>query len=300
MRLRRRSLVIIAALVAWASVGRAQDLWQRRAPVRAERTGPFADPRVTESSGLAASRKYPGILWTIEDSESAPEIHATDTLGRGLGTWRIPRAANVDWEAIRAGPCPRGTCLYIADTGDNDERRARAAIYRVPEPDRGNRTRTTAAAETLAFRYPDGARDVEAMLVTAAGDVLLISKGRSGESNLYRLPASAWRSRTAVVAQSLGTLALPTGTGVTGRVTDAAMATDGHRVVIRTYVDLYFFEKREDDRLVPANPAVVCSVFGLELQGEGVDWLDERRLALSGERAFGVAGGISLVECPIQ
>lgn len=255
---------------------------------------------MTESSGLAASRTYPGLLWTIEDSESAAEIHATDTLGRGLGTWRVPQAANIDWEAVRAGPCPGGSCLYIADTGDNDERRDRAAIYRVPEPDRARRVRTTAPAETLSFRYPDGAHDVEAILVTGAGDLLLISKGRTGGSHLYRLRASAWQSRAPVVAESLGALPLPAGAGVTGRVTDAAIATDGHRVVVRTYVDLYFFERKKDDRLVPATPAVACSVFGLELQGEGVDWIDERRLALSGERAFGVAGGISVVECPTQ
>ena len=298
MRLVPRLPLAATALLLGAAPARAQVQWEQRAPIRAERTGAFADEALTESSGLAASRRSAGLLWTIEDSRNDPLIHATDSLGRDLGSWTVAGAENVDWEALAVGPCPAGHCLYIGDTGDNAERRAQVVIYRVAEPDISERPRTTAPAQSLSFRYPDGPRDTEAMLVTPVGDVLLISKGRRGPSRLYRLRASAWDAPSAV-ADSLGPLALPGDAGITGQVTDAALSPDGRSVVVRTYVDLFFFELRADSRLMPASPPVTCSVFGLEMQGEGVDWLDGRRLALAGERALGVPGGIAIVECPL-
>ena len=55
--------------------------WQVRAPVRADRTGTFEDPRVGESSGVAASPAHPGVFWTVNDSGNDPVLFATDTLG---------------------------------------------------------------------------------------------------------------------------------------------------------------------------------------------------------------------------
>jgi len=82
-------------------------------------TGTLQSPRVIESSGVAASRA------------------ATDLTGADRGFVRIDGARAVDWEDIALGPCPawRGTCLYIADTGDNDRTRKSVVIYAVPEPD---------------------------------------------------------------------------------------------------------------------------------------------------------------------
>src|SRR6185503_2758373 len=124
---------------------------------------------------------------------------AFDTTGENRGVWRILGATNVDWEAISVGPC-RGNrdCVYIGDVGDNDRTLPRRAIYRVPEPT-ANGERGSLSAETLSFSYEDGPHDVEAMYVTAYGEVALITKRRlrDGDGHLrpaliYTLPASAW------------------------------------------------------------------------------------------------------------
>ena len=39
-----------------------------------------------------------------------------------------------DWEALASAPCGKGSCLYVADIGDNDGKRSDITIYRVPEP----------------------------------------------------------------------------------------------------------------------------------------------------------------------
>ena len=289
--------LLAAAALAACAPAEAQVSWERRDPLRTVRVAPFENKDLDESSGLAASRAYPGVLWTIEDSGTGPDIFAVDTLGRHLWSWEVAGIANADWEAIGLGPCRRGSCLYIGDTGDNTGKRTHVTLYRVREPNPAVRTRYLRGAESVSIRFPDGRPDVEAMVVTPKQDVLLIAKARVGSPQLYRVPASAWRATQPVTAELLGILPLPDG-GVVGRVTDAALSPDGSRVVVRTYVDLYFFELAANGGLTPARPPIVCGIFGLELQGEGVDWLDKRRLALSGERQMGVAGGIAIVECP--
>ena len=39
----------------------------------------ITDPRITESSGLAASRQHPGIYWTHNDSDDGPYLYAVDS-----------------------------------------------------------------------------------------------------------------------------------------------------------------------------------------------------------------------------
>lgn len=293
-----RSLALLAAAaLAACAPAEAQVSWERREPVRTVGVAPFEFRDLDESSGLAASRAHPGVLWTIEDSGTGPGIFATDTAGRHLRDWQVAGIANFDWEAISLGPCRGGTCLYIGDTGDNGGRRGTVTVYRIREPDPASHTRYLHGAEALSFRYPDGPHDVEALIVTPTQDLLLISKSRNAAPQVYRVEASAWHEDQPATAELLGSLPMPAG-GVVGQVTDAALSPDGRRVVVRTYVDLYFFELTSGGRLAPATPAIVCGIFGLEVQGEGVAWLDERRLALSGERLMGVAGGIAIAVCP--
>src|SRR2546428_7880698 len=133
-------------------------------------TGTLHSPRVKESSGIAASRAHPGVLWTHNDSGDDAYVHATDLAGTDRGVVRIRGARAVDWEDIALGPCPtqEGACLYIADTGDNDRTRKSVVIYAVPEPDppaRGRGPGRSAAAAPLRLRYRGGPEDREAIYV---------------------------------------------------------------------------------------------------------------------------------------
>ena len=99
-------------------------------------TGTLHSPRVKESSGIAASRAHPGVLWTHNDSRDDAYVYATDLAGADRGVVRIRGARAVDWEDIALGPCPtqRAACLYIADTGDNAMARKSVVIYAMTSP----------------------------------------------------------------------------------------------------------------------------------------------------------------------
>ncbi len=290
-------MLFLLAAVPAVGIGQVPD---EARPIVFEPLAAFATRRLGESSGVAASRVHPGILWTHNDSGDGPFIYATNLDGDDLGRYTVPGARAVDWEDIALGPCvgAPAACLYIADTGDNAERRPDVSLYIVPEPDPFARpTRSaTAPGRRVVMRLEGGPRDVEALAVTPEGTVILISKGRHGPVQAFRIePAqiaqdtvevSAWIQLPIDPRRSLGRL-----------VTGAAVASNGHTLVVRTYTELFFFS-------VDGDPGQVrelgwCWLGLVEAQGEGVDFLDDRTLVLTSETARGRQGGISKVQCPI-
>jgi hypothetical protein len=271
--------------------------WNVRNALEARRTGSFADRRLDESSGVAVSRRNPGVLWSHNDGPR-PALYATDTLGAALGAVRI-RGVVDDWEDVALGPCGKETCLYLADTGDNRERRGWVKLLRIREPTLAEARRgSSVAAEGVRFRYPDGAHDVEAMWVDPNGDAQLVTKGRSGEARQFRVPAAAWRTGKAV-AERLGALPIDVSRRLDGYITGAGLSPDGRLVALRTYRFVYFFQRGARGELqVPAD-AVVCALGGVDVQGEGVAWLDAERLVLTSERAVRPSGTVSIIRCPL-
>ncbi|MEV5368160.1 WD40 repeat domain-containing protein [Streptomyces albogriseolus] len=182
------------------------------------------DPRVTESSGLAASRQHPGVYWTHNDSDDGPHLYAVDgstgdTVARltltGIGT---PR----DVEAISVGP---GDRLFVADVGDNlGGTWPYVWIYELPEPERLQDA--TVRATQYVVKYADGPRDAEAMVVhPKTGRVYLIDKHEDG-GHLYEGPEKLSPSGDNVF-RPIAPVELWT--------TDAALSPDGQHLAVRGY-----------------------------------------------------------------
>lgn len=184
---------------------------------------------VQEASGVALGRRTASVLWTHADS-GEPQVLALSTAGEVLGTVRITDAAVQDWEDVAVGPCPEGSCLFLGDIGDNDAKRARITVYRVPEPQ--PTAGASAPAQALHATYPDGAHDAEALFVDRAGRIHIVTKGESGPVALYRFPESpstASPSRLERVgALTDGPVKRP------DRITGADLSADGRWVGLRT------------------------------------------------------------------
>jgi len=266
-------------------------------------TGTVQSQRVKESSGVAVSRAHPGVLWTHNDSGDGAYVYATDLTGADRGFVRIEGARAVDWEDIALGPCParRGACLYIADTGDNDRTRRSVVIYAVPEPDppgKGTGPVRSAPAAALRIKYSGGSDDVEAIYVSPRDSaVYLVSKGRTGAVQLYRLPRAAWSADTVIAVSPLQRLPISPWAALGRLVTSAAIRPDGRLVAIRTYTEIYTFVPGDGGRLTPSGwPA--CNITGLEVQGEAIDFLDDSTFVLTSEADLRGRGSIHTVRCP--
>jgi hypothetical protein len=289
--MRSFSLIAVSILGACATAGVTPT---NRAEVERSPT-PFAHPDLVESSGVAVSRRHPGVLWTHNDSGNEPLLFATDTLGRDLGATVVSGAENLDWEDLAIGPCGSTDCLYVGDTGDNREVRPSVTLYRVREPALG--ADSTEPAERLELSYPDGPHDAEAIYVDARGDVYLITKGRSSGVLLFRVRQEAWTGG-ATRAEALGSLPIdPQGT-VFNMVTGADIDPGNRLVVLRTYREIYIFSRSPDGTMASSVPLKVCDIAGLESQGEGIAWLDDTRMILTSEEGNLGPGTVTILHCP--
>lgn len=233
---------------------------------------------VHESSGLALGGGGDA-LWTHNDSGD-PELHLVGMDGAPRGEVRVAGATVEDWEDVAAGPCPGGgRCLLVGDIGDNQARRPRITLYRVPEPAAGDAQ--SRPAEALHAVYPDGPRDAEAMFVLPDGGVYVVSKGETGPIVLYRLPRTARpgaQSRLERVAElRAGPVDRP------DRITGAAASPDGQWIVMRTLRWLAFYRAGG----LAGGDLGAPLTYDLrplnEPQGEGVEWGRNNVLYLSSE-----------------
>lgn len=202
---------------------------------RADASGVALPAEVHEASGITPGRRDSRVLWTHNDS-GEPVLVGVGIDGRALGRVRVTGATVTDWEDIAAGPCPAGSCLYVADIGDNEAARARITVFRVLEPAPGDPA--TAPAEALHATYPDGPQDAEALFVTPDGNVYVVTKGETGPVAVYRFPQPL-RPGATVRLERLRELAADR-TNRRARITGASASPDGRWVALRTLDEVAF------------------------------------------------------------
>ncbi|MCX5558604.1 WD40 repeat domain-containing protein [Streptomyces sp. NBC_00038] len=182
------------------------------------------DPRITESSGLAASRQHPGIYWTHNDQDNGAYLYAVDSsTGETVATITMTGVGTPrDVEAIQIGPDNQ---IYVGDIGDNDGVVWDYVwVYQLPEPKelKDQTIRTT----QYVVKYSDGPRDAESLIVhPKTGRVYIIDKQEDG-GHLYEGPAKLSASGTNVFKPVVP---------VDLWATDAAFSPDGTQLAVRGY-----------------------------------------------------------------
>jgi len=249
-----------------------------------------------ETSGITESRRTPGVYWSHNDSGREANLFAVGSDGRHLGRLRVTGAKNTDWEDIAAGPCPDGgpACLYLADTGNNEQHRKTVSLWVIPEPQPSDDA--TAPATEYRAKWPDEAMDAEALFVLGDGRVFLVTKGSKHDKvDLVRWPTPL-RADSAATLRIVRELA-PNPEQVGDRVTGASASPDGRLVAIRTYAGLDFF--RTADLLGSGHPFAQFDLDPVaEPQGEGVAMDDHGNLVLTSEGpGKHLPGTISQLRC---
>lgn len=277
-------------------------------------TAVLTAPRLSESSGLVASRSTAGVYWTHNDSGDLPFLYATDSTGGDLGAIRVAGAEAVDWEDIAFGPCVRrapylgtgraGGCIYIGDIGDNLARRASVTIYRVSEPvpprDPADTARTTLPADVITLRYPDHPHDAEGLFVhPASGEIFVVTKDRTGPPLLFRAPAPP-QPLASVELKLVGVVPMAEDRAGGYLVTGADISADGSLIVMRTYVSIHLFRLTASELLPLLGPQGLALPVR-EAQGEAVAFDRGGVLVLSSERGLwghGILTRLRLLESP--
>lgn len=261
-------------------------------PIDTTSAGRLDRTEVTEASGLAASGRHRGVLWTHNDSGGAAGVYAFDLDGRDLGFFALLQGGEpvtlVDAEDLAIVD---GT-LYLGDIGDNGRRRSSVAIHLFEEPTRVGADGTVETSRVVEIRYPEGPTDAEALLVDpVTGELVLLSKeseDKSGPTRIYTVdPIAAEDDGTsgrggepieATLAGTVDVAALtrsstaggfnPAAVLFPGAVTGADVSPAGDLIAIRTYGSVWLFDRAPGQSLAAALQGPACEG-GAAAEGQG-------------------------------
>jgi hypothetical protein len=242
-----KTLAVIAAIIAFAGCAPGLMIPEPTPKVVGEPVlvGNLANQQISEASGLASSRLYPGVLWIINDGGNDPLLYTIGIDGSDLGNFRVEGASNDDWEALASFRLQDTAYLLIADVGDNWEQRKTCTLYVVKEPiitatGLGNQP-LIGIAWQIHFTYEDGPHDCEAVAVDTANLRILLLTKRSLAPVLYELPLKPADPGTTALARRLTTIphfSWPTAMDI---------APDGLSAVVLTYNNAYLFSRSQKE-----------------------------------------------------
>jgi hypothetical protein len=249
--------------------------------------GDIENPSLKEASGLAASRVNPGFFWSHNDSGEPNKLFCFDEKGKGLREFELEGAVNVDWEEMAiVGESGGSATIYVADFGDNDALRSDYTIYWCKEPVvTANVSNKITSVNSLKFTLPDGARDMECMLIDQkTKDIFIISK-RENKKRLYKIPAVNVSNGARIQAEFVEelTFSIPIIDDVRVKsvnfISGGTVSADNSEILVKNYLEMYYW-KRSSGETIPSalkRPPVKVTYAGInsdltgqENQGEAV------------------------------
>lgn len=275
------------------------------------------DPRLDAISGMAATR---GALYVANDTApvtvyrldnhcqvagrtvlSIPAAHDPSAALPTVGE----KAVDVEDMAVDADGA-----LWLGDVGGNTAPRTAVSLYRwvpgtaqdaavagVAIPRSEAKRRTVNGVTRFDLRYPDGPHDVEAVLVSLTGQVVLVTKVDTGVAAIY---AADLPLRPVSTVRRVGTLDLrpwlPGRPGSALAVTGGAVAPDGVHFALRTHGAALEWDAPDGDVLNALTAGVPRPLaLGKAPQGEAITYAEDRSALLTeGEQLPAPLGSVAL------
>lgn len=199
--------------------------------------GRILNPRITESSGIVASRQFPGAFWTHNDGGGGRKqvLYAISRDGRSLGEFLVADAGLVDWEDIAID---NEKHLFLADTGNNEGRRAEIAVYQIDEPDPKSPVAFVQVKRTWRLSFPDRTFDCESLFVWDGYGYLVSKVLNDARAQIFRFPL--------VEQKAPAVLELVATTRIESPVTGADISADGKMLALVAKSGAFLFRVNGD------------------------------------------------------
>jgi hypothetical protein len=147
-------------------------------------SGRIRSSNIRESSGIAASRRFPEVFWTHNDGGNpAQKLFAMRRTGEVIADYLVTGARFDDWEDIAADSAGH---LYLADTGNNEARRSEISVHQVTEPDPAGTTRTVAIERSWRLRFPGASFDCEGLFILGTNGYVISKVFDDARAEIYR------------------------------------------------------------------------------------------------------------------
>tara|TARA_R110002050_G_scaffold204522_2_gene340047 strand:- start:39142 stop:39993 length:852 start_codon:yes stop_codon:yes gene_type:complete len=237
---------------------------------------------IKENSGIAyyANNK----AWLVEDHGNDDILYQVNFNGKLLKKLRVKNAKNQDWEDLTQD---NDGNLYIADIGNNDNKRKDLVIYKVPNPEIEPGDKID--ARKIEFHYPEQIEfppkkdnliyDAES-LFHFKNSLYIITKNRSqpfnGKALIYKIPDVEGKYTAELVGEFT-----PCNTARVCQTTSATISPDGKKLVILGYGFLWIYSDFEGDDFI--NGTLKTIDLGATTQLESVCFKDENTLLISDE-----------------
>lgn len=165
--------ILLFILLCASTMARAQSF--EAAPTK---VGELPLKLVPESSGMAYEAQGQR-LFHINDSGDGAFVYTTNLRGEEAQKWAYDSKKPKDVEDLAIGPCEvasRSQCLFVADMGDNSQKRSFITLTLLELKDFSGTEKPIEPYRVLKLEYPDRAHDAESLVVDPQGHIHILSK----------------------------------------------------------------------------------------------------------------------------
>ncbi len=225
-------IALLIASVALTSCGAAESRPPPEVAPGVRQLGRLSDLRISESSGVVASRRHADVLWTHNDGGGARRqiLYAINRKGDTRASFPIIGATLQDWEDIAIDDAGH---LFIGDIGNNDGKREELAVYEIDEPDPKSGARVIPVKRQWRLHFLKEPFDCESLFIWQGHGYVISKVFNNAHAQIFRFPLKD--------ATEPLTLELVATTKIESPVTGADISADGKRLGIVAKNGAYVF-----------------------------------------------------------
>ncbi len=194
--------------------------------------GRITNPRLTECSGVVASRQHPEIFWSHTDGGGGKKqlLFGINREGRTKVEFFVTGASLGDWEDIAIDDQRH---LFVGDIGNNNAAKTQIAVHQIDEPDPQSRSPSVKITRTWQLRFPAKPFNCESLFIWQTNGYV-ISKVFDGErAEIYRFPLDEQKQPF--------TLEFVTRLKIDSPVTGADLSADGKQLGVVSHTGAFVY-----------------------------------------------------------
>ena len=147
----------------------------------------MSDPRIVESSGVIASRRYADVFWTHNDGGGPKKqvLYAIDRKSNTRASFSVIDVTLHDWEDIAIDDAGH---LYIGDIGNNEAKRDALTVYEIDEPNPQAKTGSVSPKRAWKLKFPGAPFDCESLFVWKDQGYVVSKVFDKARAQIFRFP----------------------------------------------------------------------------------------------------------------
>ncbi|QEM11557.1 hypothetical protein [Mucilaginibacter rubeus] len=218
-------------------------------------TGTLNNKEMDETSGIAASSINPDTYYVHNDSGDTSRFFAISSGGKLKSTIyfkgdSIHQLGVQDCEDIDVGPGPEKgkSYVYIGDIGDNAQNRPFITIYRAIEKKSwatDNTANVNTPVASANFKYPDGPKDAETLMIDPIDKQLIIVSKRGDTVGVYTTPLNYKANTTTVLTKRCKLFF--SGFKPFKWITAGDISKDGQQILLKSYDKVYYWRRQHNE-----------------------------------------------------